>query len=90
MRGQPLIVRAKVSPRRLPDTPRAVCPACGGPITTPEFLETRGSGFAEELARIGNAINAAASFVLAWVDLHEQMRPAAPAGRGRSSTVRPR
>lgn len=69
--------------RRRPQRPsskpaQVICPACGGAIAAPEFFDTKGPRFAEELARIGAAITASASFVLSWADVHQQLRFAVP------------
>jgi hypothetical protein len=79
--------RGAATTRRLPPGLTMICPACGSGKKRDEelaFLKGGYPRFIDELMRIGDAVTASASFVIAWQELHQELqRTLKPARRPR-------
>jgi hypothetical protein len=65
--------------RRLPPGLTMICPACGSGKRRDQELAFINRGyprFIDELVRIGDTITAAASFVISWLELHQELQRA--------------
>jgi hypothetical protein len=77
--------RGEATTRRLPPGVTMVCPACGSGKRRDEELAVRNGNyprFIDELVRIGDTITASASFVIIWLELHQELQAALKQERG--------